>query len=177
MQKGNIKELKVNQEISAQDVYLIDQDGQSQGKVSLDQAMLLAFEAGLDLVEVNAGKDFPITKIMDYGKYRYSQEKLLSKQKSKSKGPDIKEIRLSFKINQHDLDFKIKQAQKFLNAGDKVKVVVKLVGREMMYSQKVTEIINDFKLKAGGKVEGPLERLGSRFSATLIRNNNETKNS
>lgn len=113
---------------------------------------------------------------MDYGKYRYAQEKQESRQKAKSRGPEIKEIRISLKINAHDLDFKTKQAEKFLTSGDKVKVTVKLIGREMMFKEKVRETLEKFKNLAGGEFEGPIEKLGNRFSA-IMRKKNETKNS
>lgn len=158
---------------------LIGQDGKSLGVTSIDQALYLAYEAGLDLVQVTPrpGGGPPVVKIMDYGKYRYAQEKQESKQKVKSRGPEIKEIRISLKINQHDLDFKTKQAEKFLNQGDKVKVTLKLVGREMMFAKRVQEVLDNFKNLAGGQFEGPIERMGSRFSVILKRKLNETKNS
>ena len=114
---------------------------------------------------------------MDYGKYRYAQEKQESRQKVKAKAPEIKEIRLSLKISSHDLNFKIKQAQKFLKDGDKVKVTVKLMGREMMFFNRVREIVENFKNQSNGEYEGPIEKLGNRFSTILRRNTNETKNS
>lgn len=146
------------------------------GLVSVDQAMYLAHEKELDLVQVNSSNP-PVAKIMDYGKYRYAQEKQESRQKVKSRGPEIKEIRLSLKIDKHDLDFKTKQAQKFLADGDKVKVSVKLMGREMMFSSRVKEILESFAKGASGEFEGPIERMGSRFSAILRKKPNETKNS
>lgn len=130
----------------------------------------MAHEADTDLVQVSnppAG-GLPVVKMMDYGKYRYLQEKLESRQKTKTKAPEIKEIRLSLKINTHDLDFKIKQAQKFLNNGDKVKVAVKLIGREMMFAEKVKALLENFKTQSGGEFDGSIERMGNRFS-TIIR--------
>lgn len=136
------------------------------GIVNLDQALYLAYEADLDLVQVNEAQP-PVTKIMDYGKYRYSQEKQESRQKVKAKAPEIKEIRLSLKINQHDLDFKIKLAQKFLSAGDKVKITLKLIGREMMFADKAKEMLDNFCQKAEAEFEGSIEKMGNRFSVIL----------
>lgn len=155
-------------------MFLIDADGIAQGVVNIDQALYLAYEAGLDLIEVNANAKPPVTKIMDYGKYRYVQGKQESKQKSKSKGPELKEIRLSLKINQHDLDFKIKQARRFLEDGDKVKLTVKLIGREMMFANKVHDLINNFANQAQAKPETRLERLGNRFSTIIVKKMNAT---
>lgn len=143
--------------------------------MSLDQAFFLAYDAGLDLVQVNSA-DPPVVKIIDYGKYRYAQEKQESKQKVKSKAPEIKEIRISLKISEHDLDFKTKQAKKFLADGDKVKVVVKLMGREMMFASRVREVLDNFKNLSDGEFEGPVEKMGSRFSAILKGKKDETKN-
>jgi len=106
---------------------------------------------------------------MDYGKYRYSQEKQASKQKQKSKGPETKEVRLSLKISSHDLEFKTRQAQRFLDEGDKVKVTVKLIGREMMYQTKAREMIENFRQNTKSEYESPVERLGNQFSAVLIK--------
>lgn len=161
---------------------LIDQNGQLQGVVSLDQALYLAYEAGLDLVQVSANPSdkAPIVKIMDYGKYRYSQGKQESKQKVKSRGPAVKEIRISLKIDTHDLEFKAKQAEKFLEGGDKVKVTLKLMGREMMFRDRVKEFLENFKLKTKGEFEGPIERMGNRFSVIIQKKKeekNEAKNS
>lgn len=164
-----IKELKINQEIKADQVVLIDENGKSQGVTSRDQALLLAYEAGLDLALVNENSHPPVSKIMDYGKYRYSQEKQESKQKSKSKGPTVKEVRLSLKISAHDLDFKTRQAQKFLDEGDRVKVAVKLIGREMMFRNKAYEMIENFRKNIDAAFESPVERLGNQFAAVLIR--------
>lgn len=131
--------------------------------------MLLAYEGELDLVEVNSSTARPVVKIMDYGKYRYNQEKQESRQKSKSKGPEIKEVRLSLKISEHDLDFKTKQAQKFLDSGDKVKVAVKLIGREMMFRAKAYEMIENFRKNINAEFESKVERLGNNFSAVMVR--------
>lgn len=131
--------------------------------------MYLAYEANLDLVEVNATAKPPVTKIMDYGKYRYMQEKQASKQKARSKGPEIKEIRFGLKINQHDLDFKIRQAQRFLSQSDKVKLTVKLIGREMMFQSKVNDLINNFLTEVQAIPETKVERLGNRFSIIMGR--------
>jgi len=141
--------------------------------------LILAHDAELDLVQVNTNVRPPVVKIMDYGKYQYAQEKLESRQKSKSKAPDIKEIRLSLKINQHDLDFKSRQAKKFLDNGDKVKIALKLIGREMIFKEKVKEMLERFRQNIEGEFESPIERMGNRFFViiTKSRKNNEIKNS
>lgn len=147
---------------------MIDEQGQSQGVVGIDQARYLAYEADLDLVQVNFANP-PVVKIMDYGKYRYSQEKQASKQKVKSRGPGLKEIRIGLKIDSHDLFVKIKQAQKFLREGDKVKLSVKLIGREMIFQNRLRDLLENFRQQSGGIFEGPTERMGNRFSAVITQ--------
>jgi len=183
--RTSIKELKINQEISADPVFLIDEDGKSQGVVSLDQALYLASEKGYDLALVNEKASPPICKLMDYGKYLYSQTKQVAKQKAKSHGPELKEVRFSIKIDQHDLDFKTNLVKKFLDRGDKVKISVQLKGREMMFQDKVNSLIEKVKNKAGGTFEKPaspnasqgrpIQKLGSRFFATITKGKDETK--
>jgi len=149
-------------------VRLIDANGVQQGVVNIDQALYLAFESELDLVLVNASSNPPVAKIIDYGKYRYAQEKQESKQKAKSKGTETKEIRLSLKIDEHDLAFKTKQAERFIKDGDKVKLGIKLIGREMMFQNKVRQLVDDFCQRSGAQVESPVERMGNRFSVIIV---------
>jgi translation initiation factor IF-3 len=148
---------------------LIDEGGKSLGVVSYDQAMWLAEERGYDLVELNPDSNPPICKLIDYGKYKYSQEKKARKQKAKSKSGELKEIRLGLKIGKHDLDIKAKRGEKFLEKGNKVRIFLILKGRERMFHDKAIELINTFKDKIGGKLEDKIERMGARFSATIIR--------
>ncbi len=164
--------MKINQEISANEVLLIDEEGKPQGKVSLDQAMFLAYEKGYDLVLINGIANPPICKLMDYGKYLYAQEKQVAKQKAKAHGPELKEIRLSIKIDKHDLDFKTNQIKKFLSRGDKVKISIQLKGREMMFARKVPELIEKVKKDSDATLEKPLERMGNRFFVTLTKGKN-----
>jgi len=160
-------------------VLLINEKSVQQGVVNIDQALYLAYEAGLDLVLVNANSKPPVAKIIDYGKYRYAQEKQESKQKAKSKGSETKEIRLSLKIDEHDLNFKTKQAERFIANGDKVKLAIKLIGREMMFQNKVRELIDNFCQRVNAQVESPIERMGNRFSVIIVgkKDKNEAKNS
>jgi translation initiation factor IF-3 len=154
---------------------LIDAEGKKQGAVSIDQALYLAYEAELDLVLVNSSSKPPVAKIIDYGKYRYAQEKLESKQKSKSKGPQLKEIRLSLKIDEHDLDVKTKQAIRFIAEGDKIKLGIKLIGREMMFQNKIRALVEDFCQRANAQVESPIERMGNRFSVIIVGKKDNNK--
>jgi len=123
---------------------LIDEEGKRIGMVSIEEALKIAEEHDLDLVEVSPQSSPPICKLMDYEKYRYQQLKKEQEQKKKSKQREIKSIRLSLRIEDHDLAVKLRQAEKFLKKGHKVKVFLILKGREMAYAEKGLAIINNF---------------------------------
>jgi len=169
LQEKVIKDLKTNEEINADELYLIDEDGKPLGKVSRDQALYLAFEKGYDLVLINDSQTPPIGKLMDYGKYLYSKQKQVSKQKAKAHASELKEIRFGLKIDSHDLDVKIAKAKKFLERGDKVKVTIQLRGREMMFQDRVKDLIGKVCTETGATLEKSVERMGNRFSAIMTK--------
>ncbi len=146
---------------------MIGQNGEPFGIVSNDQAQFLAFDAGVDLVELNPNHSPPIVKILDFGKYRYEQEKKLRESKSKNKGPELKEIRLSRKIDEHDLATKARRAKEWLDHGDKVRVYLQLIGREMMFADQARGIIDTFLTLSGGSYEQEPNRLGNRIIAII----------
>lgn len=139
--------------------------------VSRDQAMYLAYEQELDLVEVGPKASPPIAKIMDLGKYRYEQEKQLQKQKSKAKGGELKEIRLSFNIDEHDFEVKVKKAQEFLGDHDKVRLSLKMAGRQNLFKDQALKNMHRFKEVSGGEFETQPVLQGNRFYAMLINRN------
>lgn len=150
---------------------IIDEDGSSLGIISRDQAIFLALDKGLDLIEINPNADPPVAKIIDYGKYQYDIQKKENKQKTRHKASELKEVRLSFKIDSHDLTTKARRAKEFLNQGDKVRVVVILRGRENIFREKAKENINRFVYLAGGKAEGQPVTLGNRINVVMTKNN------
>lgn len=158
---------RINQEIQTNQLILIDENGKSLGEISYDQAMLLAYEKGIDLVEVGPNANPPIGKLIDYGKEIYQQQKLISKQKSKQKAPEVKEIKLSVRIEEHDFQTKVNRAKDFFAEGDKVKVFMKLMGREMIFQNKAHETIERFKNEVGAEYESPIKRMGNQFAALL----------
>ena len=166
----SIKQLKTNEGITADQILLIDEEGKPQGSVSRDQALYLAYEKGYDLVLINENQTPPIAKLMDYGKYLYSQQKQLSKQKAHAHNQELKEVRMSIKIGIHDLEVKINKIKKFLARGDKVKVTIQLKGREMMFRGKVPAFLEKIKTETNAVPEKSLERLGNRFSVILVKN-------
>lgn len=125
--------LRINNRIRARDVRLIDENGSQVGIVQLRDALMMAEERGLDLVEVAPTAVPPVCRIMDYGKFRYEQTKKEREARKHQKQADLKEVRLKPKTDDHDLDVKAKQARRFLLAGDKVKFTVRFRGREMAH--------------------------------------------
>ena len=121
--------------IRVPEVRLISADGRQAGVVSTDQAMELARESGLDLVEVSPMARPPVCKILDYGKYKFEQEKRIKESKRKQKLGKLKEIRMQPKIETHDLQFKARQVRQFLEEGNKVKVTIRFRGRELAHTE------------------------------------------
>lgn len=114
------------------------------GVVSLAAALLKAEEAGLDLVEVSPNLDIPVCKIIDWGKYRYEQEKKLQKAKKQQKAQEQKGIRLSVKIGKHDFDTKVNRAKEFLEKGSKLALQLRFRGREMAHPELGEKVLREF---------------------------------
>ena len=124
---------RVNQNIRAEKVRLVDADGEMAGVVSVPEALRMAEEAGLDLVEVSPNADPPVCKILDYGKYKYEQQKKAAEARKKQKTVDVKEVKIRPGIEKHDYEVKMRNARRFLEGGDKVKVTMRFRGREMAH--------------------------------------------
>ena len=146
---------KANERIKALDVQVIGSDGNNLGVMQLKQAIQLAKDEGLDLIEISPNTNPPVCKIMDMGKYKYDLQKKANQAKKKQKIVSLKEIKLRPGTEIHDYNFKIKNAKKFINKGDKVKFTVKFKGREMQHVELgknlMKRIIED--TKDIGKVE------------------------
>ena len=146
---------RTNDRIRASEVQVIGSDGKNCGTISLKEAIELAREEGLDLVEISPNAKPPVCKIIDIGKYKYDLQKKANKAKKKQKITSLKEIKLRPVTEIHDYNFKIKNAQKFLEKGDKVKFTVRFKGREMQHTKLgydlMKRIIGD--TSALGKVE------------------------
>ncbi|WP_207460242.1 translation initiation factor IF-3 [Azospirillum sp. SYSU D00513] len=146
---------RVNREISARSVRLVGADGEMVGVVSLRDALLAAEDAGLDLVEVAAQADPPVCKILDYGKYKYEEQKKANEARKKQKIIEVKEIKLRPGIDDNDYDVKMRAARRFIDEGDKVKVTLRFRGREMAHQDlgmKVLVRVRD-DLEGVAKVE------------------------
>lgn len=142
--------INVNERVKAREVRLIDDEGKQLGIIPTSEALKVAKERGLDLVEVSPKTVPPVCKIMDYGKYKYQLAKKAAEAKKKQTVIQIKEMKLGLKIDEHDLGFKIKHIRGFLDDGAKVKVIVMFKGREMLHvdmgkklAQKIIESVKD----------------------------------
>ena len=146
---------RTNQRITSQDVQVIASDGDNLGIINLQDAINRAKEEGLDLIEIAPNAKPPVCKIMDMGKYKYDAQKKANKAKKKQKKIELKEIKLIPVTEVHDYTFKIKNAQKFLSKGDKVKFTIKFKGRELQHSNLGDELMQKIKtdMEKLGKVE------------------------
>lgn len=134
--------LRVNDEITAFEVRLVSETGEALGVVSLQEAKERASEADLDLVEISPKSEPPVCKIMNYGKFRYEQQKKKNEAKKKQKVVELKEIQIRPGIDQHDFDVKMRAAEKFLKNGDKVKFTMRFRGREINHQSLGLEVLN-----------------------------------
>ncbi|EGD48988.1 translation initiation factor IF-3 [Ruminiclostridium papyrosolvens DSM 2782] len=148
-------ELMINEDIRDKEVRLIDADGTMLGILAINEAQKLANSKNLDLVKIAPQGVPPVCKIMDYGKYMFELAKKEKEARKNQKIISIKEVRVSPSIEDHDFEFKVKNAYKFLKDGDKVKVSVKFRGREMHYTSIGNEILGKFEeaVKDVGTVE------------------------
>ncbi|MDU7164371.1 MAG: translation initiation factor IF-3 [Anaerococcus vaginalis] len=139
-----MKDLKINDEIKDNKLRLIDEDGSQIGLVSKDEALDMAYDKHLDLVLMSPNAKPPVARIMDYGKFKYEQEKKAKENKKKQKTTQTKETRFSLNIEDHDLATKANQTKKFLNNGDKVKVSVRFKGRELGHKNLGYDLLDKF---------------------------------
>lgn len=140
-------------------------DGRQAGVVSTDQARYLAEQSELDLVEIAPNTNPPVAKLLDFNKFRYQQEK--HARQTKAKGGEMKEIRLSFRIDEHDLSTKAKRAKEFLDEGHLVRAYILLRGRENIFPDKAKETLSAFQQLLDAQVEQPVLQIGSRIQVTL----------
>ena len=139
------KELMINEEIKAKEVRVIGVDGETIGVMSSDDALKLAYDKGYDLVLMAPQAQPPVCRIMDYGKYRFERDKKEKEAKKKQQVVELKEIQLSCRIDTHDFETKARHAQKFLESGNKVRVVMRFKGREMSHMAIGQEIMKKFE--------------------------------
>src|SRR5580698_7412653 len=134
-QKPKSDEPRINSQINAPSIRLIDAKGAMLGVVAVKEGIRMAEAAGLDLVEISPHAEPPVCKVMDYGKYKYEAQKKAAEQRKKQKVIVVKEIKLRPTIDKHDLEVKMRAVQKFIEGGDKVKFTLKFRGREIAHQE------------------------------------------
>ena len=139
----------INSDIAAASIRLIGVEGENVGVVSIDKAMQMAENVGLDLVEISPDADPPVCKILDYGKFKYEAQKKKSEARKKQKTIDVKEIKMRPGIEEHDYQVKMRAMNRFLDSGDKVKVTLRFRGREMAHQELGAKVLE--------RVQGDLE--------------------
>ncbi len=153
---------RVNEAIEAQKVLVITEDGDNKGILPLEEAILIAEQMGLDLVEVSPGAEPPVCKILDFGKYKYQAQKKANEARKKQKIIEIKEIKMRPNIDIHDYDVKMRAIKRFFEDGDKVKVTLRFRGREMAHTEIGRRVLDrvrndtaeEAKVESDARMEG-----------------------
>ena len=134
----------MNESIRSKEVRLIDENGTNHGIIETSKALKMAYDADLDLVLIRPNQEPPVAKILNYGKYKYELEKKAKEAKKKQHTVDVKEVKIRYKIDTHDYQVRIKNIQKFIAQGNKVKIVIMMRGREMQHSNLAFDLANRF---------------------------------
>lgn len=168
--KGNASNgPRVNEKISSLKVRLVDENGEMVGVLSQKEALERAYKVGLDLVEVSPNADPPVCKILDYGKYKFEEQKRRAEMRKKQKVIEIKEVQLRPGIDKHDFEVKMRSARKFIDDGDKLKVTLRFRGRELSHQELGMDVLNRVKetLQDVAKVEHDPKFEGKRVIMIL----------
>ena len=144
---------RVNEEIRVPQVRLIDQDGEMVGVMSARDALMRAYDAGLDLLEISPNAVPPVVKILDYGKYKYEQQKKANEARKKQKIVEIKEVKVRPNIDDHDYDVKMRAMKSFIGEGDKVKVTLRFRGREMAHQDLGIKVLERIRNELGETIK------------------------
>jgi len=163
------KNLRTNEQIRVREVRLIDDAGEQKGVLPMAEALRMAKELSLDLVEIAPQSNPPVCKILDYGKFKFEQEKKLKDNRKHQKIVKIKEVRMQPKIDDHDLDFKSKHVRGFLEEGNKVKVTIRFRGRELAHTEIGEDVLKSVLTKIEGMyvMESP-PRMEGRFMSMML---------
>ena len=132
---------RINEEIRVREVHLIMQDGANKGTVPIAEALSVAQEAGLDLVEISPNATPPVCKLLDFGKYKYAEQKKAAEARKKQKVVEVKELKYRPMIDDHDYDVKMRAMARFFEEGDKVKITLRFRGREMAHQELGTQLL------------------------------------
>jgi translation initiation factor IF-3 len=164
-----LQKTRINQQITAPQIRVVTDEGEQLGVFTLSQALQLAEEHGLDLVEIAPHAKPPVVKLIAYDKFRYQQKKQEQQQRKNAKKVEVKTIRLSAKIAEHDISTKARAADGFLLEGDLIRVELRMRGREQAFGDLAEAQLRTFqaKLTSPFRVETPIKRMGSVLSVTL----------
>jgi translation initiation factor IF-3 len=163
------KDLRINEQIRVREVRLIRDEGEQQGIIPTLEALSIARAQGLDLVEVAPQAVPPVVKIMDYGKFKFENEKKVRDSKKKQKLLKLKEIRMQPKIDEHDIEFKSKHVREFLVEGNKVKVTIRFRGRELAHTELGLDVLKDvLKRLEGEYVMDKAPSMEGRFMSMVV---------
>lgn len=169
-QEEAIKQLRRNQQIRVPEVRLINENDINVGVVPTLDALRMAAEAEMDLVEVSPKAAPPVCRIMNYGQYEYKQEKLARKAKTSQKKVELKGLRLTFRMGEHDMETRKNQADKFLIKGNKIKLEMHLRGREKAHHDLARGIMKDFvsSLSQRVTIEDDIKRMGGKLFMVIV---------
>lgn len=164
-----MQKFRINHQIQATEVRLLNDEGEQLGIFSLSEAMKIGEEHGLDLVEVSPNAKPPVVKLIGYDKFRYQQKKIEQQQKKNAKKIEVKVLRISTRIGEHDMKVKAKKADEFLTEGDLVKIELRMRGREQAFADVSEKQLHAFLalITATRRVEIPVKRMGNTISVTL----------
>jgi len=164
---------QVNEGIRAPELRIIDEEGKNAGVMPTAEALALARERGFDLVEVMPKAEPPIAKFLDYGQFKYEKEKEARKQKAHAHKVEVKGIRLSVRIGEHDKQIRLEKAKQFMEEGDRVQVEIILRGREKQFGELARSVIDkfvaDLDAQVGVKVDQPFSRMGGRLTVVVAK--------
>lgn len=161
----------INQYIRVSPVRVVDEEGKNLGTIETAEALRIAQEKGLDLIEIAPTANPPVCKIMDFGKFKYEREKGEREHGKKQKESQVKMIRIGFTTGKHDLELRAEQAKKFLERGDKVRIDMRLRGREKAHGHVALQKFNEFlnMIPAEFKTESPPKRFPQGFIAVITK--------
>lgn len=161
---------RINHQIKAQSVRVVNEVAEQIGVMTLSQALQLAHDNGLDLVEVSPNANPPVVKLIDFAKWKYQQKKMEQQQKKNVKKTEVKTIWISMRISDHDMDIKAKKINEFLSNGDLVKIELRMRGREQAYGELGRQNLMKFLgfVTHPHKIEVPIKRMGGTFSLTVV---------
>lgn len=166
----------MNESIRANNLRVVDEEGQQLGILSRREALDLAQERGLDLVEISPNADPPVAKIVDWGKYNYQKTKQLQKSKKNAKSLEVKQMRFGLKISEHDLGVKMKKVTGFLEAGHKVKITAFYRGRELAHKELGFKLAEKVIASFGDTIVVDQQpQLAGKQLSFVVRSNNHAK--